>query len=556
MTDEDIVDMAAAIINDEIRSTRYDLTKYPKMSNIFEDTLTKPLTKRFFDGAIKSKAKVRPETVERKKIAIRHALINAVRPRSFISPVLLGLSVYFNVRLESREGVDILSSLSFGDDYKELLRLYDSLIPNEDNVEFEVVLHDFLNFVYDNADLNIRTLTGLGTWHVMGGIVAGTPSVGREAEAEIKRSVKIRPAKDLYKFANVTIIPFKRKKNEGLKNVKVGSLSLNLMGEPKSLDKAKLLDSFWLASFPVLKEISTAEPWRNINCPNWSGFMQTSVKGANYHISDIQIVPFINLDPKKPETIFTAMDFAQSQMQKLYPSVGLGKKQQAAVTLDQNLHEPLDDIWLANRVRFNQIFPRLGGFHKLMSFMGGIGFIMKGSGLEELFTEVYASNTVEHMMSGKAYARALRGHMLVSTALVKLMFELRPGCLTGISKESIQTLHTYLMEGACNEDQLQQQQTARKVNCILDDLLRDLASESDTATLWISYLIQTQVMRLFRFAERTGDFELHLHCVQKIHQTTLSTQNLPEDILTPCENYQNLCQKISTKYLLRMVTLP
>lgn len=40
-----------------------------------------------------------------------------------------------------------------------------------------------------------------------------------------------------------------------------------------------------------------------------------------------------------------------------------------------------------------------------------------------------------------------------------------------------------------------------------------------------------------------------------MHQTTLSTQNLPEDILTPCENYQNLCQKISTKYLLRMVTL-
>ena len=79
--------------------------------------------------------------------------------------------------------------------------------------------------------------------------------------------------------------------------------------------------------------------------------------------------------------------------------------------------------------------------------MGGIGIIMKGSGLEELFTEVYASNTVEYMRSGKAYARALRGHMLVSTALVKLMIELRPDCMTGISRESICILHAYLMEG-------------------------------------------------------------------------------------------------------------
>ena len=43
------------------------------------------------------------------------------------------------------------------------------------------------------------------------------------------------------------------------------------------------------------------------------------------------------------------MDFAQRQMEKLYPSIGAVKKHQASLTLDQNLHEPFDDIWLANR---------------------------------------------------------------------------------------------------------------------------------------------------------------------------------------------------------------
>ena len=40
-----------------------------------------------------------------------------------------------------------------------------------------------------------------------------------------------------------------------------------------------------------------------------------------------------------------------------------------------------------------------------------------GSGLQEVLECVYASNTVGHKLSGKAVARALRGHILVSGAL-------------------------------------------------------------------------------------------------------------------------------------------
>ena len=64
----------------------------------------------------------------------------------------------------------------------------------------------------------------------------------------------------------------------------------------------------------------------------------------------------------------------------------------------------------------------LGGFHLLMSFMGSIGSLMKASGLEESMEQIYAKNTVPHIISGKAIARALRAHFLVESALVcKLM---------------------------------------------------------------------------------------------------------------------------------------
>ena len=42
---------------------------------------------------------------------------------------------------------------------------------------------------------------------------------------------------------------------------------------------------------------------------------------------------------------------------------------------------------------------------------------MTGSGLQELLEVVYASNTVNHMLSGKAVSRAVRGHLLVDAAL-------------------------------------------------------------------------------------------------------------------------------------------
>ena len=56
--------------------------------------------------------------------------------------------------------------------------------------------------------------------------------------------------------------------------------------------------------------------------------------------------------------------------------------------------------------------------HTLMTFLGSIGKFMAGSGLVEVFEQVYAEHTVNHMLSGMAVARSLRVHMLVQSALM------------------------------------------------------------------------------------------------------------------------------------------
>ena len=48
---------------------------------------------------------------------------------------------------------------------------------------------------------------------------------------------------------------------------------------------------------------------------------------------------------------------------------------------------------------------------------------MKGSGIEDLLIEVYAENTVNHVMSGKAVSRDLCSHFLTEAVLVTLLLE-------------------------------------------------------------------------------------------------------------------------------------
>ena len=102
LSKEDIIDMAATIVSDDIRSQTYDCTKYPKFSDMGNKDFVPDSLSRFLDGVIKTKAKVKSDCTERKRIAIALAIIAASRPRSFISPILLGISTYINTCLESR----------------------------------------------------------------------------------------------------------------------------------------------------------------------------------------------------------------------------------------------------------------------------------------------------------------------------------------------------------------------------------------------------------------------------------------------------------------------
>lgn len=93
----------------------------------------------------------------------------------------------------------------------------------------------------------------------------------------------------------------------------------------------------------------------------------------------------------------------------------------AIVTFDQPLYMKAREIVAAAEPDslLSQCVVRLGGFHLLMSYIGCIGYLMNGSGLQDLMCTI----SVEKMLQGKAFARAVRALLLIHRALANMILE-------------------------------------------------------------------------------------------------------------------------------------
>ena len=78
------------------------------------------------------------------------------------------------------------------------------------------------------------------------------------------------------------------------------------------------------------------------------------------------------------------------------------------------------------------------------SYMGAIGFIMGGSGLSELWSIMYAANSIGKMLTGHSFARSLRAHFLTQLGLgVHFMQNLE---IDQITSANLQALHTAALD--------------------------------------------------------------------------------------------------------------
>ena len=101
--------------------------------------------------------------------------------------------------------------------------------------------------------------------------------------------------------------------------------------------------------------------------------------------SVITFLPIIPMNPSSQTCTFT---FIQEQCKKFDINT-------PSVTFDQPLWLKATEIVVDNSM---DMVVHLGGFHTMMSFLGSVGSLMDGSGLQDALNSVYGENTVKLLL--------------------------------------------------------------------------------------------------------------------------------------------------------------
>ena len=401
--DRNLIMAAAELLKSDIRSVVDEKGTYPtslEMSSVMKTLLYLPESLKLFLRTLfigKNK--------DLKVSSLGQAIMQATRPRGLLPPLQLGVGIQMHHHFASKFLVDTLHQLGFSCSYSEVQKFERSAaVAQKTEVDGFTPGH-FIQYVADNADHNTRTIDGHGTFHGMGIIACITPRIER---ASVIPPVKIT-AKDLEKVGHINIVPYVQKSG-GLKTLTYQEVEEHSEDDREMAsdrdEREMAADTLWKLSLLLGK------------CPRpgWSGMMQMLNTGKDHPgQSEVIFLPMIDMNPGDLTCIYSTLEFINNQATHYQVT--------PILTFDQPLW------WKAMTIIENEasgsplksIVLRLGGFHVLMSFLGAIGHLMAGSGLEEILKLVYASNAVTKMLEGKAVSRAIRGHFLVDGALNTLL---------------------------------------------------------------------------------------------------------------------------------------
>ena len=270
--------------------------------------------------------------------------------------------------------------------------------------------------------------------------------------------------------------------------------------------KASFINLLWSCSC-VLLEKGTS----------WSGYMSVKADVQPLEKSIVTMLPVINLSATKMTALHSLLCFVVEKSKN-------NKLPTPSITFDQPLYVKAYEIAISNKMK---IFVRLGGFHKLMSFLGSIGSLMEGSGLRRALETVYDPLTVGHMMTGKAYTRAVRGDMISASAVLSLLLEEFWDSLT--TDEQAQLVKIY---DSANPEEYKNDPIAVHLMQWFT-IKKEVSSKSRTAALWLNYVHYIKTVQQFITAERTRNFALHI---------STTTQMINLFAATAHNNYAKTCR--------------
>ena len=167
-----IITAAANLIKSDILSLDLTSDVYPLSSDI--ESLDKNIS--YVPESLQTflKILIREKDPKLKIASVGHPIMQMAKPRLHVAPLQIGLGVQLHHHFASKFLIDTLHSLGFCSS-SEIQRFETSAAISQGTDIPGYKKGQFLQYVADNVDHNLRTLDGHGTFHGMGIIVGSTP---------------------------------------------------------------------------------------------------------------------------------------------------------------------------------------------------------------------------------------------------------------------------------------------------------------------------------------------------------------------------------------------
>ena len=251
-----IIETAAKLIRNDIKGIQTSSKHYPSKEDLKQDAILdyvpktlRILLEKVFAG----------KDNDLKLASVGQAIMQAARPRVLLAPLQFGLAVEMHNQFGSRFLIDTLNKHGFCSSYSEVQKFERSAALVHGTETLSSAETEFVQFVGDNVDHNIRSIDGFNTFHGMGIIASVTPG-----------KVEAKP------------VPRERVLSDDI--IRVGRINIKYLdplhtNKPpvifRQLQPKNVVD--FTANVDILWEVSLIlHPSR----PAWSGLMQSVHKGT------------------------------------------------------------------------------------------------------------------------------------------------------------------------------------------------------------------------------------------------------------------------------------
>ena len=329
----------------------------------------------------------------------------------WMMPKHLALAMTVRHLTGSAELITILNRLGHCRSYSQTLELETaicnaitssgSILPASISVTNNSVLH----FAWDNFDLNEETPTGYGTTHTAHGIAI--QEVMDEGQKSPPRYINmVRNKSRTVEVKCDDLAPCFLTAKAGPTMLAIDMTNQHPLRSPVGVDMS---DFLWI----YCRRHST-EP----TVPSWAGWLSSTAHEVEVNSSVVDYMVPVNSPITENATVQHIINISRDATKLVGQNVTI-------ITCDLAVAKKAYALVWQNPVNYSDVVIRLGVFHTLCSAFGTIGKRMNGSGITEVILEsgICASGSVNKVMSGKHYNRALRVHKLVLEALERLLLE-------------------------------------------------------------------------------------------------------------------------------------